>query len=70
MAPELFKCIAPLKVGAKLVGVAALGRREGEAVYEGDELEALDLLCHYVALAIHNHSLTQTLAQKVSRICG
>jgi putative nucleotidyltransferase with HDIG domain len=66
VAPELFKCIAPLKVGAKLVGVAALGRREGEAVYEGDELEALDLLCHYVALAIHNHSLTQTLAQKVS----
>ncbi len=41
VAPELFKCIAPLKVGAKLVGVAALGRREGEAVYEGDELEAL-----------------------------
>ena len=66
VAPELFKCLAPLKVGAKLVGMAALGRREGDAVYDGEELEALDLLCHYVALAIHNHSLTQTLAQRVS----
>ncbi len=25
VAPELFKCIAPLKVGGKLVGMAALG---------------------------------------------
>ncbi len=24
------------------------------------------MLCHYVALAIHNHSLTQTLAHRVS----
>jgi putative nucleotidyltransferase with HDIG domain len=66
VAPELFKCLAPLKIGAKLVGMAALGRREGNATYDGDELEALDLLCHYVALVIHNHSLTQTLAQRVS----
>ena len=66
VAPELFKCIVPLKVGSKLVGIVALGRREGDALYDEDELEALDLLCHYVALAIHNHSLTQTLAQRVS----
>ena len=66
VAPQLFKCLVPLKVGGKLVGMVALGRREGDALYDGDELEALDLLCHYVALAIHNHSLTQTLAQRVS----
>jgi len=66
VAPELFKCLVPLKVGGKLVGMVALGRREGDALYDGDELEALDLLCHYVALAIHNHSLSQTLAQRVS----
>ena len=66
VAPELFKCIVPLKVGSRLVGIVALGRREGDALYAEDELEALDLLCHYVALAIHNHSLTQTLAQRVS----
>ncbi|MBV9573487.1 MAG: HD domain-containing protein [Acidobacteriales bacterium] len=66
VAPELFRCIAPLKARGKLVGIVALGRREGDAIYAEDELEALDLLCSYVALAIHNHSLSQTLAQRVS----
>jgi putative nucleotidyltransferase with HDIG domain len=66
VAPELFKCIVPLKVGGKLVGLVALGRREADALYDASELEALDLLCHYVALAIHNFALTQTLTQRVS----
>ena len=66
VAPELFKCIAPLKIAGKLVGMVALGRRDGDAIYDVDELEALDLLCHYIALAVHNHALTQTLAQRVS----
>jgi putative nucleotidyltransferase with HDIG domain len=66
VAPELFKCIVPLKVGGKLVGIIALGRRDGDGVYDSGELEALDVLSHYLALAIHNHSLTQTLAQRVS----
>jgi len=66
VAPELFKCIVSLKVGSKLVGIVALGRRDGEGPYDPGDLEALDLLSHYVALAIHNHSLTQTLAQRVS----
>ena len=66
VAPELFKCIAPLKVGNKLVGVVALGRRQSDGLYDPGELDALNLLCHYVALAVQNHSLTQTLAQRVS----
>ncbi len=66
VAPELFKCVAPLKVGGKLVGVAALGRRDGDTPYDDEELSALDLLGHYVALAVHNHVLTQTLAQRVA----
>jgi putative nucleotidyltransferase with HDIG domain len=66
VAPELFKCIAPLKVRNKLVGVLALGRREGDALYSDDELESLRMLDSYVALAIQNHSLTQTLSQRVS----
>jgi putative nucleotidyltransferase with HDIG domain len=66
VAPQLFRCIAPLRVGGKLVGVVALGQREGDANYDAGELEALDLLCHYVALAIHNQTLSQTLAQRVS----
>src|SRR5262249_25649457 len=66
VAPELFKCLAPLRVSGKLVGVIALGRREGDSAYEEGELEALDLLSTYVALAIQNHSLSQTLSQRVS----
>jgi putative nucleotidyltransferase with HDIG domain len=66
VAPELFRCLAPLKVGGKLVGVVALGRSEAEAGYDAGELDALELLCNYVALAIQNYSLTQTLAQRVS----
>lgn len=66
VAPELFKCVCPLKVRGKLVGVIALGRRPGDAVYEEDALDGLQLLSTYVALAIQNHTLSQTLAQRVS----
>jgi putative nucleotidyltransferase with HDIG domain len=66
VAPELFKCIAPLRAAGRLAGVIALGRRPGDALYEDNELDALELLCNYVALAVHNHALTQTIAQRVS----
>ncbi len=66
VAPELFKCLAPLKAAGKLAGVVALGRRPGDAQYEDDELDAMELLCSYIALAVHNHALTQTIAQRVS----
>jgi putative nucleotidyltransferase with HDIG domain len=66
VAPELFKCVAPLKVAGKLAGLLALGRREGDALYDDDELDALSLLSSYVALAVHNHTLAQTLSQRVS----
>ena len=66
VAPELFKCICPLKVRGKLAGVIALGRRPGDAAYEEDALDAFEMLSHYVALAIQNHTLGQTLAQRVS----
>ncbi len=66
VAPELFKCVAPLRAGGRLAGVIALGRRPGDALYEDSELDALELLCSYVALAVQNHSLSQTIAQRVS----
>jgi putative nucleotidyltransferase with HDIG domain len=66
VAPELFKCVCPLKVRGKLAGVIALGRRAGEAMYEEDALDALKMLSHYIALAIQNHFLGQTLAQRVA----
>ena len=66
VAPELFKCLAPLKANGRLAGVVALGRRPGDALYEDNDLDALDLLCNYIALAVQNHALTQTVAQRVS----
>jgi len=66
VAPELFKCICALKVRGKLAGVLALGRRPGDAMYEEESLEALQMLSHYVSLAIQNHTLGQTLAHRVS----
>ncbi len=66
VAPELFKCIVPLKVAGKLAGLLALGRREGDSLYDDDELDGLNLLSSYVALAVNNHMLAQTLAQRVS----
>jgi putative nucleotidyltransferase with HDIG domain len=66
VAPELFKCVAPLKVSGKLVGAVAFGRREGDSPYDEEALQALDMLSHYVALSVQNHALTQTLAQRVS----
>jgi len=66
VAPELFRCLAPLKAMGKLAGVVALGRRPGDAIYEDADLDAMELLCSYVALAVHNHTLTQTVAQRVS----
>jgi len=66
VAPELFKCLAPLRVGPRLVGVVALGRREGEAVYEDDEFDALALMGNYVALAVHNYTLSQSLQHRIT----
>ena len=66
VAPELFKCVSPLKVSGKLVGAVALGRRDGDSLYDEEGLQSVDLLCHYVALAVQNHALTQTLAQRVA----
>ena len=65
VAPELFKGLCPLKVAGKLAGVIALGRRAGDSVYEDDALDALQLLGNYIALAVHNHSLSQSLTQRV-----
>jgi len=66
VAPELFKCLAPLKASGKLAGVVALGQRPGNTAYEDAELDAMELLCSYIGLAVQNHALSQTLAQRVT----
>jgi len=66
VAPETFKCLAPLRVGRELVGLVALGRRIAEGSYSAEDLETLGLLTHYVALAVHNHNLSRNLTQRVT----
>lgn len=66
IAPELFKCIAPLRVSGRLVGMIGLGRRAGDEGYQADDMEAVGMLAHYVALAVHNHALSESLATRVS----
>jgi putative nucleotidyltransferase with HDIG domain len=66
VAPELFKCLAPLKASGKLAGIVALGQRPGNEPYEDAELDAMELLCSYIGLAVQNHALSQTLAQRVT----
>ena len=65
VAPDLFKCIVPLRVGTRLAGLVALGAREADAAYDAEDLQALGTLAHYVALAVHNHNLSETLQQRV-----
>lgn len=64
--PEVFRCIVALKVRGTLVGVLALGRREGDAPYGDDERDALGLISHYVSLALHNQVIAQTLEERTS----
>lgn len=64
--PQLLRCIAPLKVRGKLVGAIGLGARLQGASYGPSELDALGLLSNYIALALQNNSLAETLAQRVS----
>jgi putative nucleotidyltransferase with HDIG domain len=55
-----------LRVSNKLVGMIALGRRGEDSQYSEDDLQAISMMVHYVALAVHNHTLTESLAYRVS----
>jgi HD domain/GAF domain len=65
-SPEIFRCLAPLRVGSKLVGILALGRREGDSPYGREELAALQSLSSYIALSLQNWSLKQSLEHRVA----
>jgi putative nucleotidyltransferase with HDIG domain len=66
LSPELFKLVAPLRVAGRLVGMIGLGRREDDAAYSQEDVQAIGLLSHYVALAVNNHELTQSLEQRIT----
>jgi putative nucleotidyltransferase with HDIG domain len=66
VAPDLIKCVVPLRVGPRLAGVVALGCRAECAPYHSDDLDALALISHHVAMALDNHNLSETLQQRIS----
>ena len=63
--PDLLHCAAPLRVGQKLVGLLAFGQPE-EGQYGEEELHGLQMFAHYVALAVHNSGLSESLATRVA----
>lgn len=63
--PELIQCATPLRVGQKLVGLLAFGAPEASH-YGEEELHGLQMFSHYVALAVHNSGLSDSLASRVA----
>lgn len=63
--PDLLRCLVPLSVMGKLVGIIGLGWHEEAASYTTEDLEGISLLSHYVALGLHNHALNETLSQRI-----
>jgi putative nucleotidyltransferase with HDIG domain len=61
-----FRCIVPLKVRGKLVGALMLGEREAGADYTPEQLKQLGDLAPFIALAIHNHQLLQSLEERTA----
>jgi putative nucleotidyltransferase with HDIG domain len=63
--PDLLQCAAPLRVGQKLVGLLAFGQPE-ESQYGEEEMHGLQMFAHYVALAVQNSGLSDSLASRVA----
>ena len=61
-----FRCVVALKVRGKLVGALMLGERESGADYSPELLKQLADLAPFIALAIHNHHLLQSLEERTA----
>lgn len=61
-----FRCIVPLKVRGKLIGALLLGERAGGLEYTPELLNQLGDLAPFMALAIYNHQLLQSLEERTA----
>ncbi|HET9839096.1 MAG TPA: HD domain-containing phosphohydrolase, partial [Candidatus Angelobacter sp.] len=61
-----FRCIAPLRVRGKLIGALLLGEREEAAEYTAEVLQQLGDLAPFIALALYNHQLMQSLEERTA----
>ena len=57
---------SPLRIGRKLVGLFGLGEHLEGADYDSEEVNSVQMVGHYCALAVHNYSLSETLATRIS----
>jgi putative nucleotidyltransferase with HDIG domain len=64
--PAWLEWIVPLRIGRKLAGLFGLGAHLDGTGYSADELHSLEVVGHYCALAVYNHSLSETLAARIS----
>lgn len=65
VAPQLFHCLSPLRIRGRLAGLLALGRAGEGSQYDEETLEVLQLLGHYIALAVQNYQLSESLEVRV-----
>lgn len=63
--PNLLEWIVPLRMGRKVVGLFGLGEHLEQAEYTPEELKSLELVAHYCSVAVHSHSLSETLAARI-----
>lgn len=61
-----FRCVAPLKVRGKLIGALLLGERVAGADYTAEMLKQIGDLAPFIALAIYNHQLIQSLEERTA----
>ncbi|MGH9570393.1 MAG: HD-GYP domain-containing protein [Candidatus Angelobacter sp.] len=61
-----FRCAAPLKVRGKLIGAVLLGERESGADYTPEVIKQIADFAPFIALAINNHQLMQSLEERTT----
>jgi putative nucleotidyltransferase with HDIG domain len=61
-----FRCVAPLKVRGRLIGALLLGERVAGADYTAEMLKQIGDLAPFIALAIYNHQLMQSLEERTA----
>jgi putative nucleotidyltransferase with HDIG domain len=61
-----FRCVTPLRVRGKLIGALLLGEREEAAEYTAEVLQQLADLAPFIALALYNHQLMQSLEERTA----
>lgn len=61
-----FRCLVPLRVLGRLIGVLMLGDREGASDYPPEILHQIAEIAPFIAVAINNHQLMATVHERTA----